>query len=554
MYRCCDVKYVLENVLPVLPHGNDGLIFTPVDQPYKAGTDENLFKWKPPYLNSVDFELNIQRGYYLLNIYDNGKPAFEDWASVSDELKTKLQEYTLPIIVECVRDPSMTVTVPNTESYNKADETIRSGEGGWKIIRLRDDKMRPNEKHTLDKINISIADNLIEEDLVKALTRKRSTTSGINKVPLKRIKNATIASSNSNSDNGNNQSNTREMGKLISKYEPMDGTNGMVFIGNSNGKTIVKYFQDAKKQWPRFTNMKGLKLLKGLIKKTKIVLDRNMEIICSSISSGSTNKSAPKAVEQVVKDGHKIYVNKPTYHRTRKLGRHGDGEHVTWSQREYGMPGLQRTYLEMKSYQRFTEMWSLLERAHIYGLFNSVNANQPLRVASLGGGPGFELLAFQEFFKLKKLGPKNINFISADLEKTWGEYVNLLGFDFIHYNLKDCNFLSRANVQQRGKIDFLLVSAVMEMYMSNEESANDLANMLSPAGGVKAVLVVSRSSKLSAHRLMEKRGVRAVPLFPNGNEKLSLLLSPTNLNINLCGNFNEVVPIFPDCPPMNYDD
>ena len=144
--------------------------------------------------------------------------------------------------------------------------------------------------------------------------------------------------------------------------------------------------------------------------------------------------------------------------------------------------------------------------------------------------------------------------MSADLEKTWGEYVNLLGFEFIHYNLKDCNFLSRANVQQRGNIDFLLVSAVMEMYMSNEESANDLANMLSPAGGVKAVLIVSRSSKLSAHRLMEKRGVRAVPLFPNGNEKLSLLLSPTNLNINLCGNFNEVVPIFPDCPPMNYDD
>ena len=145
MYRCRDVQYVLETVLPSLPHGNDGLIFTPVDQPYKAGTDENLFKWKPPYLNSVDFELNRQRGYYTLNIYDQGKPVFEDWVSVPQELKSKLEssQFQLPVIVECVRDPAMDVLVPNTESYNKLDETVRKG--GWKIIRMRDDKMRPNE-------------------------------------------------------------------------------------------------------------------------------------------------------------------------------------------------------------------------------------------------------------------------------------------------------------------------------------------------------------------------------------------------------------------------
>jgi len=257
-------------------------------------------------------------------------------------------------------------------------------------------------------------------------------------------------------------------------------------------------------------------------------------------------------VEKIIKDGHKTYVNKPTYHKTRKLGVYGDGEHVTWSQKEYGMPGLQRTYLEMKSYQRFTEMWSLLERAHLYGLFNLINPNQPLRVASLGGGPGFELLAFQEYFKMKKIGPKKIDLISADLEHTWGEYVRLLGFDFIQYDLKAFNFLERANVQQKGKIDFILVSAVMEMYMANDDSADDLVRMLSPEGGVKAILVVSRSSKLSTFRLMEKRGIRAVPLFPSGNEKLSLLLSPTNIPSNLTGNFNEIVPIFPDCPPENF--
>ena len=98
------------------------------------------------------------------------------------------------------------------------------------------------------------------------------------------------------------------------------------------------------------------------------------------------------------------------------------------------------------------------------------------------------MLAFQEFFKLKKIGPKRIDLISADLEKTWGEYVRLLGFDFIQYNLKDCNFLTRANVAQKGKIDFLLVSAVMEMYMSNETSADDLARMLSRPRGRESSL------------------------------------------------------------------
>ena len=62
----------------------------------------------------------------------------------------------------------------------------------------------------------------------------------------------------------------------------------------------------------------------------------------------------------------------------------------------------------------------LVRTAYLYGLFDNVKPDQNLRVASLGGGPGFELLAFREFFKLKKIGPKRIDLISADLEKTWG--------------------------------------------------------------------------------------------------------------------------------------
>ena len=52
-----------------LPHENDGLIFTKLNSPYKPGTDDTLIKWKPPYLNSIDFLMipNKKFGGNLIN-------------------------------------------------------------------------------------------------------------------------------------------------------------------------------------------------------------------------------------------------------------------------------------------------------------------------------------------------------------------------------------------------------------------------------------------------------------------------------------------------------
>ena len=38
--------HVRAQVIPTLPHENDGLVFTPVNSPYTCGADPKLLKWK----------------------------------------------------------------------------------------------------------------------------------------------------------------------------------------------------------------------------------------------------------------------------------------------------------------------------------------------------------------------------------------------------------------------------------------------------------------------------------------------------------------------------
>lgn len=71
------VRAVFDGI-PLLQHGNDGLIYTRVSTPYAPGTDHNMYdsphllyqtklknlqnrlKWKPPAENSIDFRLVLR--------------------------------------------------------------------------------------------------------------------------------------------------------------------------------------------------------------------------------------------------------------------------------------------------------------------------------------------------------------------------------------------------------------------------------------------------------------------------------------------------------------
>ena len=143
--------------------------------------------------------------------------------------------------------------------------------------------------------------------------------------------------------------------------------------------------------------------------------------------------------DAVVAEGQRIYARKPNM-----------GEHdVTWSQAEYGHLGLQKEYIRYKSVQRLTEAWACLQRARQAGIFARLTESRdapgsiPLRWASLGGGPGFELLAVRWFFE-RHYPAYDLDLVSLDLEKSWREAAEGLGLRFHEWDVRDGDGLERA--------------------------------------------------------------------------------------------------------------
>ncbi|KIX03757.1 uncharacterized protein Z518_07310 [Rhinocladiella mackenziei CBS 650.93] len=199
--KATEFSYGLEKMFrEIIPkvkqlHGNDGLIFTCKNTPYKTGTDEHILKWKPPSENTVDFLLHInwakikpdpddpdqspQDDYFsfpesfgLYIYYGNDgqyahvgelhvEPAeWEEWK----QLDRPLQD----CIVECYQ-----------EDLNKDQIYGYNGRNGmtngtkdlnhmrrWRFHRFRDDKTDANHVSTFQSVIESINDHVTEEDLL----------------------------------------------------------------------------------------------------------------------------------------------------------------------------------------------------------------------------------------------------------------------------------------------------------------------------------------------------------------------------------------------------
>ena len=232
----------------------------------------------------------------------------------------------------------------------------------------------------------------------------------------------------------------------------------------------------------------------------------------------------PAEMARLLDEGKRIYGEKPSLRKFAKSD--ATNKNVTWSNDEYAHVGLQHQYLRLKSLQRFTETYNLVGRAvGRDATARDVLLKSPsLRVASLGGGPAFELDAVREYVHDHADARPQLTLYSIDLQPSWRPYAEALG----------CRFDAPFDVLQKapddlvaaagGPVDVLVVSYLL-IYCTNDRTADFLANLLH-RDLVKVLLVSERTHDQDIVRLLEARHLDVVPLMPQraGNDQRQLLV------------------------------
>ena len=161
-----------------LRHECDGLIFTPVNDPYRPGTCQRLLKWKPAHMNTVDFVLDLVMGYEpsqmhakLLVACGGVQKSQDTWLARNGEMWNWLVEHRKEVngkVAECGWDPEAHTFVPSDKKRFVTTGTWVSG-GGWILHRIRDDRTVPNDESVVEKVKGSINDAISIEQLHVAL-------------------------------------------------------------------------------------------------------------------------------------------------------------------------------------------------------------------------------------------------------------------------------------------------------------------------------------------------------------------------------------------------
>lgn len=165
MFKSYAFSDILKNISK-LKHENDGLIFTPVNEPYLLFTRSKIFKWKPAHLNTIDFLLKRAEKAFIYTLHCTlsdqqarivcgrgyyGSTLFFDYYfdENSVDLDGKIGEFCYD---------------PEKEVIDMSDLTVKKG--GWILHRVRTDKDLPNNIKvvidTLDSLKSSVSELDIE--------------------------------------------------------------------------------------------------------------------------------------------------------------------------------------------------------------------------------------------------------------------------------------------------------------------------------------------------------------------------------------------------------
>lgn len=166
--------YQVLDSISELKHENDGLIFTPVHEPYIIHRVSKIYKWKPPSLNTIDFQISNSTA---------GKDAYDLYGILKDEQIPRHMNNTFK---GHNRDLYKFGTFYTTEKLNITERNSLIGEfkyddqkevvdrfdytitfGGWELHKIRSDKDTPNNFKVIFNIIKSINENITENELRK---------------------------------------------------------------------------------------------------------------------------------------------------------------------------------------------------------------------------------------------------------------------------------------------------------------------------------------------------------------------------------------------------
>lgn len=186
-YELKHLDWALNEVVPKLPHPSEGLIFTPIDMAYTPGFTRTLFKWKPLSHNSADFiltsEFKNRKQWHKLMVMDSGTRTIKDFAYItfSDDEVNKIVECKAEgKVIECVWDANARTLIPNTNApaptgqYQTTSDDSIEQTGGWKYLRVREDKKLPNDDKQVQAVIRSINDNITKEEIINVLCKMKS--------------------------------------------------------------------------------------------------------------------------------------------------------------------------------------------------------------------------------------------------------------------------------------------------------------------------------------------------------------------------------------------
>ncbi|CZT03547.1 probable mRNA-capping enzyme subunit alpha [Rhynchosporium agropyri] len=169
------VEMMFRQILPTLPHGNDGLIFTCRMSDYKHGTDQNILKWKPELENSIDFRLQLEFPLVQPDAQDRAEGINEPWRDYDAVPICNLLVYAGdgredPYYnnLHLDKDEWESLKARNEPLNDRIVECFMDTQKRWRFMRFRDDKTNANHTTTVDSVIESITDRVTEKDLIAA--------------------------------------------------------------------------------------------------------------------------------------------------------------------------------------------------------------------------------------------------------------------------------------------------------------------------------------------------------------------------------------------------